>query len=61
MLENPDFKQDYWSRTAIGIYKIGYDSIRKMKWLAFFGTSYHENIIYYDLMGSVLEFLNEIS
>ena len=26
MLENSDFEQNYWSRTAIGIYKIGHDS-----------------------------------
>ena len=34
MLENPIFEQDYWSRTALGIYKIGHDSFRLMKWLA---------------------------
>ena len=34
MSENPDFEQDYWSRTAEGIYKIGHDSIRLMKWLS---------------------------
>ena len=33
MLENFDFEQNYWSRTAIGIYKIGHDSIRLMKWI----------------------------
>ena len=33
MLKNPDFEQDHWSRTAIGIYKIGPDSIRLLKWL----------------------------
>ena len=27
-LKNPDFEQDYWSKTATGIYKIGHDSIR---------------------------------
>ena len=31
MLENPDFEQNYWSRTATGIYKISHDSIRLMK------------------------------
>ena len=36
MMENPDFEQDYWSRTATGTYKIGYDSIRLLKWLAYF-------------------------
>ena len=33
MLENPDIEQNYWSRTAIGIYEIGHDSIRLMKWM----------------------------
>ena len=27
MLKNPDFEQNHWSRTAIGIKKIGHDSI----------------------------------
>ena len=34
MLQNPDFGQDYWSRTAISIYEIGHDSIRLVNWLA---------------------------
>ena len=33
MSENPDFEQNYWSRTARGIYKIGHDSIKLMKWI----------------------------
>ena len=33
MLENPDFEQDYWSRTALGIFKIGHVSIRLLKWI----------------------------
>ena len=33
MLENPDFEQDHWSRTAEGIYKIRHVGIRLMKWL----------------------------
>ena len=28
MIEYPDFKQEYWSRTAEGVYKNGHDSIR---------------------------------
>ena len=36
MLENPDFEQDYWSKTAIGIYKKEHDSIRLMNWLAYY-------------------------
>ena len=33
MLLNPDFEQNYWSRTAEGIYKIGHDSVRLMRWV----------------------------
>ena len=33
MLENSDFEQNYWSKTATGNYKIGHDSIRLMKWM----------------------------
>ena len=61
MLENPDFGQDYYSRTARGIYKIGHDNIRLMKWICYYDESFYENIIYYDMMGSVLKYLNEIS
>ena len=62
MLKNPHFEQDYWSRTAIGIYKIGHDSIRLMKWICYYDRFYYENIDYYDLMGSVCKYLilNEI-
>ena len=34
MLEKPKLEQGYWSRTAIGIYKIRQNSIRFLKWLA---------------------------
>ena len=61
MLENSDFEQNYWSRTAIGIYKIGHDSIRLMKWICYYDRSYYENINYYDMMASILTCLNEIS
>ena len=61
MLGNPGFEQDYWSRKTTGIYKKAHDSIRLMKWLAYHDRSYHEKINYYDLMGSVLKCLNEIS
>ena len=60
MLENPDFKQDYWSNTSQGEYKIGHDSIRLMKWICYYDRSYYENINYNDLMGSILKYLNEI-
>ena len=61
MLENSDFQQDYWSRRSQGIYKIGHESIRLMKWICYYDRSYYENIDYYDMMGSVCKFLNEIS
>ena len=61
LLKNPDFEQDYWPRTAVGIYKIGHDSIRLMKWICYYDRSYYENINNYDLMGSVCKHLNEIS
>ena len=60
MLKNPDFEQDYWSRTATGIYKTGHDSIRLIKWSIFYDKSYYDNMNYFDLMGSVLKCSNEI-
>ena len=53
MIENPDFEQDYWSRTAEGIYKIGHDSIRLLKYICYYDISYNENINFYDLMVSL--------
>ena len=53
MNENPDFEQDYWSRTAIGIYKTGHDCIRLMKWLIYYDISCYDKIIYFDLMESI--------
>ena len=44
MIKNPDFEQNYWSRTATGIYKRGHDSIRIMKWICYYDRSYYENI-----------------
>ena len=58
MLLNPNFEQNYWSRTAKGIYKIGHDSIRIMKWICYYDRSFYENINYYDLMASILTVLN---
>ena len=46
MLENPDFEQDYYSRRVPGIYKIGHDRIRIMKWICYYDRSYYENINY---------------
>ena len=59
MLKNPDFEQNKYSITSTGIYKIGHDSIRLMKWICYYDRSYYENINYYDLMGSVLQSLKE--
>ena len=39
MLENPDFEQDHWSRTAEGIYKIEHDIFRLMEWLIYYHRS----------------------
>ena len=39
LLKNPDFEQSCWSRTATGIYKIGHDSIRLMKWICYYDRS----------------------
>ena len=60
MLENPDFEQDYWSRTAKGIYKIWHDSIRLMKQICFYDSSFYENINYYDPMGSICRYVFDI-
>ena len=61
MIINPVFEQDYWSRTAIGIYKVGHDCVRLMKWLIYYDRSYYDNMNYFDLMGSICKYLNEIS
>ena len=61
MLESPNFEQNFWSRLALGIYKIGHDSIRLMKWICYHDRSYYENINYYDLMGIICKHSNEIS
>ena len=55
MIENSDFEQNYWSKTATGVYEIGQDSIRLMKWICYYDRSYYENINYYDFSGSVFK------
>ena len=41
IIKNPIFEQkNFSSRTAKGIYKIGHDSIRLMKWICFYDRSY---------------------
>ena len=61
ILLDPNFEQNYWSRTAEGIYKIGHNSIRLMKWICYYDQSYYKNTNYYDMMGSILNCLTEIS
>ena len=61
LLKNPDFEQNYWSRTAQGVYKVGHDSIRLMKWICYYDRSFYENVNYFDLMASVCKHLNDIS
>ena len=61
MLLNPNFEQNRYSITSKGIYKIGHDSIRLMKWICYYDRSYYENINYYDFMASICKLLNEIS
>ena len=48
MLENQDFEQSYWSRTAEGVYKKGHISIRLMKWLIYYDRSFYDNMKYFD-------------
>ena len=40
MIRNPNFEQNYWSRTAIGIYKKRHDSIRSKKSVCYYDRSY---------------------
>ena len=61
MLENPYFEQNKYFLSSSGIYKIGHDSIRLMKWICYYDRSYYENVNYYDLMASILTCLNELS
>ena len=60
IIKSLDLKQNYFSRTSTGIDNFGDVSFRIKKWLAFYDRSYYVNIIYYDLMRSVLKILNEI-
>ena len=57
MLENPNFEQNEYSITSTGIYKIGYDSIRLMKWICYYDRPYYENINYFDMMASICKYI----
>ena len=61
MIKNPNFEQNKFSLTATGIYKIGHDSIRLMKWICYYDRSYYENINYYDLMSSICRYIIDIT
>ena len=61
MTESPDFEQNHYSIYSTGVYKIAQNSFRLMKWICYYDRSYYENLNYYDLMGSVVKCLNEIS
>ena len=50
MLENPNFEQNKYSLTSTGIYRIGHDSIRLMKWICYYDRSYYENVEYLSLI-----------
>ena len=57
---DPEFEQNFSSRTVEGIYRIGHDSMRIVNWRACY-DGYYENINYFDLMASSLSSLNELS
>ena len=61
MLKNPNFQQNKYSLTSSGIYKIGHDSIRLMKWICYYDRSYYENINYFDLMASICRYFIDIT
>ena len=54
---NPYFDQSFYSTPAKFIHSIGYDSIRRMKWMVHYYDTYYENIFYFDLMASALYIL----
>ena len=56
---NEDFEQNYYSRTATGLYKIGHDSRRLMKWMAYYDKYGTRNS--FDVIASVLSCLSKIS
>ena len=60
MNEYPFFQQDYYSRTASGINRIGHDFNRLLKLVVYY-DHFYENTNYSYFMASVLTWLNEIS
>ena len=45
ILENPSFDQNHCSITSTGVYKIGHDSIRLMKWICYYDRFFYEKKI----------------
>ena len=60
LCENPNLEQTYYSRTSTSKYKIGHDSTRLLKKLAYYDRSHHENSNNYDLMASTLSYSKKI-
>ena len=56
--KDEDFQQNYFGKTARGIGRKGHVSIRLWKCMAYC-EYFHEIINYFDLMASVLSFLNK--
>ena len=61
LLKNPNFEQNKYSLTSTGIYRIGHDSIRLMKFICYYDRSYYENINYYDMMGSLCRYIIDVT
>ena len=54
MFINHYFEENQNSRTATGIYEIGHESIKLMKWICYYERSHYEFISYYNYLGSGL-------
>ena len=50
MIKNSKFEQNYYSRTPVGVYKVGHDSIRIFKRVAYYDRCFYENVNYFGLM-----------
>ena len=61
MKKNPDFEENYFSKTAEGIHKISHYSIRTLKCLCYADRPLNENSYYSDLMATVLTCPIEVS
>ena len=57
MSKTLNFEQNKYSITSTSIHKIARGSIRLKKWICYYDRSYYGNIIYYNLMASILKAL----